>query len=78
MQNGIGCELVPFFACSLSSRKLQAEFTHKFNLLQGIADAQPSVYKAVTLASIYQCSRYIETRAAATIPTLPATNTLQE
>ena len=27
-------KLVPFFACSLSSRKLQAEFTYKFNLLQ--------------------------------------------
>ena len=46
--------------------------------LQGIADARPSVYKAVTLASIYQCSRYIEARAAAPIPTLPATRTLQE
>ena len=27
-------KLVPFFTCSLSSRKLQAEFTYKFNLLQ--------------------------------------------
>jgi len=71
-------KLVPFFACSLSSRKLQAEFTYKFNLLQGIADARSSVYKAVTLASIYQCSRYIEARVAAPIPTLPATRTLQE
>ena len=53
-------KLVPFFACFLSSRKLQAEFTHKSNLFQGITDARPSVYKA------------------AAIPTLPATNTLQE
>jgi len=53
-------KLVPFFTCSLSSRKLQAEFTHKSNLFQGITDARPSVNKA------------------AAIPTLPATNTLQE
>ena len=43
-----------FFACSLSSRKLQAGFTYKFNLLQGIADARPSVYKAASLASMYR------------------------
>ena len=53
-------KLIPFFTCSLSSLKLQAEFTYKFNLFQGITDARPSVYKA------------------AAIPTLPATNTLQE
>ena len=68
MQNGIGCELVPFFACSLSSRKLQAEFTHKFNLLQGIADARSSVYKAAALVSMYRLHWYIETRTAAPYP----------
>ena len=49
-------KLVPFFACSLSSRKLQAEFTHKFNLLQGIADARPSVYNPAALVSMYRHS----------------------
>jgi len=50
----LAVKLVPFLACSLSSRKLQAEFTYKFNLLQGIADARPSVYKAASLASMYR------------------------
>ena len=49
----MGCEVRSvFFACSLSSRKLQAEFTHKFNLLQGIADARPSVYNPAALVSM--------------------------
>ena len=46
----MGCEVRSvFFACSLSSRKLQAEFTHKFNLLQGIADARHRSIKQLPL-----------------------------
>ena len=43
----LAVKLVPFFAYSLSSRKLQAEFTHKFNLLQSIADARLSYLSAI-------------------------------